>query len=93
MVGRTLQESDAHFEGQPPAVISYSLWQRQLGGASDAVGKTLFLSGRPFSVVGIMPRGFRGPGFDLPVDVWIPFSALPAGERHKLMQRGALRRW
>ena len=86
--GRTLQESDAHFEGQPPAVISYSMWQRYLGGASDGVGKTLFLSGRSFSLVGIMPRGFRGPGFDLPVDVWIPFSAAPAAVRQNYMQRG-----
>ena len=89
MAGRTLQESDAHFEGQPPAVISYSLWQRYLGGASDAVGETLFLSGRPFSLVGVMPRGFRGPGLDLmPIDVWIPFSAAPAAERGIFLQRG-----
>ena len=88
IVGRTLQESDAHFEGQPPAVISYSLWQRQFAGANDTVGKALFLSGRAFSVVGIMPRGFRGPGFDLPMDVWIPFSACPAGVRQNYMQRG-----
>jgi hypothetical protein len=86
--GRTLQESDEHFEGQPPTVISYSLWQRQFGGANDAVGKALFLSGRAFSVVGIMPRGFRGPGFDLPIDVWIPFSAASPGDRRELMRRG-----
>jgi len=88
MAGRTLQEDDAHFAGQPPAVISYSLWQRQLGGAADTVGKNLFLSGRPFSVVGIMPRGFHAPGFDLPMDVWIPFSAAPAAKRQEYMQRG-----
>ncbi len=89
MAGRTLLESDAHYEGQPLAVISYSLWQRQFGGAADAVGKTLFLTGRAFSVVGIMPRGFRGPGLDLlPVDIWIPFSAAPAAERQLYMQRG-----
>jgi putative ABC transport system permease protein len=87
--GRALQESDAHFEGQPPTVISYSLWQRQFGGANDAVGKALFLSGRAFSVVGIMPRGFRGPGFDLPIDVWIPFSAASPGDRRELMRRGS----
>jgi len=89
MVGRTLEESDAHFEGQPPAVISYSMWQRYFGGASDAVGKTLFLTGQPFSLVGIMPRGFHGPGLDLlPVDIWIPFSAAPAARRQGFMQRG-----
>ena len=90
MAGRPLQESDEHFEGQPPAVISYSLWQRQFGGANDAVGKTLFLSGRAFSLVGILPRGFRGPGFDLlPIDVWIPFSAAPAEDRQASCSAGA----
>jgi predicted permease len=91
MAGRTLLANDAHFEGAPPVVISYALWQRQLGGASDTVGKTLFLGGRPFSVVGIMPRGFRLAGINLPVDVWIPFSALPSAEWHELMQRGSRR--
>jgi predicted permease len=91
MVGRTLQESDAHFEGQPPAVISYPLWQRYLGGARDAVEKTLFLSGQAYSLVGIMPRGFHGPGLDLlPIDVWIPFSAAPANFRQVYLQRGHL---
>jgi predicted permease len=91
MAGRTLQESDAHFEGQPPVVISYSLWQRYLGGTSGAVGKTLFMTGRPYLVIGIMSRGFRQPGFGLlPIDVWIPFSAAPAAERQVYMRRGRL---
>lgn len=89
-LGRTIQESDAHYEGAPPAVISYSLWQRQFAGANDVVGKTLLLNGSAFSVVGIMPRGFRGPGITfLPVDVWIPFSSEPAGDRRELMRRGS----
>jgi len=89
MVGRTLQESDAHFEGQPPAVISYSMWQRYLGGAADAIGKTLFLSGHAYSLVGIMPRGFIEPGLQLlPMDVWVPFNAWPAAAQQNYMQRG-----
>ncbi|MGA3329000.1 MAG: ABC transporter permease [Terriglobia bacterium] len=87
--GRTLRESDARFDGQPPAVISYSLWQRQFGGATDGVGRTLFLNGRAFSVVGIMPRGFRAPQEPLPVDVWIPFSALPPEDLREIMRRGS----
>ncbi len=89
-VGRTLGEDDAHFEGPPPAVISYSLWQHQFGGAADAVGKTLFMSSRAFSIVGILPRGFREPGLEvLPPDMWIPFSAYPSSQRSYLMRRDA----
>jgi predicted permease len=87
-VGRTLIESDANLEGTPPAVISYSLWQRHYAGANDVVGKSLFLNGRPFSIVGVMPRAFREPGLELvPADLWIPFSALPPGDRQFLMRR------
>jgi predicted permease len=89
MVGRTLQESDEHFEGQPPAVISYSMWQRYLGGASDVVGKAVFLSGRAYTLVGVMPRGFIEPGLQLlPMDVWVPFNAWPAAAQQNYMQRG-----
>jgi predicted permease len=88
VAGRTLQEIDTHYEGPPPAVISYSMWQRYLGGAADAIGKTLLLGGQAYSLVGIMPRGFRKPGLDLPIDVWIPFSAAPAAQRQGFMQRG-----
>jgi predicted permease len=87
-VGRTLGENDAHFEGPPPTVISYSLWQRQFGGATDAVGRTLFVSSRTFSIVGILPRGFREPGVEiLPPDVWIPFSAYTSSQRTSLLRR------
>ena len=87
-VGRTLSENDAHFEGLPPAVISYSFWQRQFGGAADTVGKTLNMSNRAFFIVGILTRGFREPGIDvLPPDVWTPFSAYTSSERTSLMRR------
>jgi predicted permease len=90
VVGRTLGENDAHFEGPPPAVISYSLWQRQFGGAADAVGKTLFMFGRAFSIVGILPRGFREPGMEiLPPDVWIPLSADTSSQSTSFMRRDA----
>ncbi len=89
-VGRILGENDAHFDGLPPAVISYSLWQRQFGGAADTVGKTLFMTSRAFSIVGILPRGFREPGLViLPPDVWIPFSADTSSQRKSLMRRDA----
>src|SRR5207248_559691 len=49
----------------PPAgamgqfLISYGLWQRAFGGASDIVGRRVLLEGRlPREVIGVLPRGF-----------------------------------
>jgi predicted permease len=91
-VGRTLVESDARFEGPPPVMLSYSLWQRKFGGAADIVGKTIVLWSEPAYVVGVLPRGFREPmQHMLPNDVWGPLSAGSVWDksyREGMMQRG-----
>src|SRR5579864_2835628 len=63
LLGRTLSETDgARGCGRdgPVAVISYDFWQQYFSGAPDVIGRTLALDGAPFTVVGIMPRGFFG---------------------------------
>ena len=74
---RTLIERDARFEGATPVMLSYSLWQRRFGGASDIVGKTVTLGFQPSRVVGVALRDFREPTLHRPFDVWIPLSAAP----------------
>ncbi len=46
-------------DGASVAVISYLLWQGRFGGASGTVGRTITLDDRPFTIVGILPPGFR----------------------------------
>jgi predicted permease len=59
--------------GSPVAVISHGLWQQRFGSDPGAIGKTLSLNGRPFTVVGVAPESFKGllaPG--VAMDVWVP---------------------
>jgi predicted permease len=74
--GRTLLESDRQFQGEPPLMISYSLWQRKFGGDPSVVGRTVLVNNMGFFVAGVAPRGFRQPGLGPPVDLWLPISAV-----------------
>jgi len=53
------------------AVISDALWHRRLAGDPGALGKTITLNGRTFSVVGVAPRRFSGLLRGMPTDVWL----------------------
>ena len=89
-VGRMLVESDARFEGAPPVMLSYSLWQRRFGGAADIVGKTIMLQFQPCHVVGVAPRDFLAPSQHLTSnDAWAPMNAATLlGGREGMTQRG-----
>ena len=41
------------------AVISDGIWRRVFGGAPDAIGRTITLSDRPYTVIGVMPAGLQ----------------------------------
>jgi putative ABC transport system permease protein len=75
--GRTFLAAEDH-PRPTTAVISDRLWQRALGGDPNVVGRALALSGRSYTVVGVMPPGFTI--LDPTVDVWIPLG-LEAGAR------------
>jgi len=58
-------------------VLSYELWQKQLNGDPNAVGKTILLNLRPHTIVGVMPASFHSlPGtlIDKPALVYRPVA-------------------
>lgn len=61
-LGRVFEEGDFRAEAEPSVMIGYALWQGQLGGRRDAIGKQLELNGDAYSIIGVLPRGFRLPG-------------------------------
>src|SRR6185436_7595161 len=71
-------------------VVSYSVWQGRFGGTNDALGRPLLLNGAPYTVVGILPRGFKP---DPDADVWIPLQADPnsTNQGHYLNVAGRLK--
>jgi predicted permease len=55
----------------PVAVLSYRFWQRRFNGDPAIIGKTLYLAGKPATVIGVTARGFANLGSENP-DVWLP---------------------
>lgn len=59
--GRPISPDDDRADGaQPVAVISYSYWQRRFGRDPSAVGKTIYLNGSAFEIIGVTPSEFAG---------------------------------
>jgi predicted permease len=83
ILGRTFRPEDDQPGITEVAVISYGLWQRRFGGDTNVIGKQLRLDNDSYTVVGVMPSGFRHPerpgAFE--VEIWFPagFSASPYG--------------
>ncbi len=76
LLGRVFtSEDDTPACGDPGAVISYSFWQRQFGGDSAAVGRTVMLEGRPFPIIGVTPAPFFGVEVGRQYEVAIPICA------------------
>lgn len=61
ILGRTFSPGEDQPGKNNVVVLSYEVWQQDFGGAQDAVGRTVRLDGLPYSVIGVMPAGFRYP--------------------------------
>jgi putative ABC transport system permease protein len=84
LVGRTFATGELRDQ---VVILGYGLWTSEFGSDRGVVGRSISLDGRPFTVVGVMPRGFRFPDEDtqlwLPVGEW--FRNSPAAETDRNM--------
>ena len=58
-------------------VLSYGLWKKEFQGRADAIGQPLLISGRSYSVIGVMPEAFADPMVK-GVDAWVAMDMTPA---------------
>ncbi|HJU90421.1 MAG TPA: ABC transporter permease [Gemmatimonadaceae bacterium] len=69
LMGRTLLEADERGGAEEVVVVGYDFWKNKLGGAANAVGRVIRISGTPVTIVGVMPRGY---GFPRRNGLWRP---------------------
>src|SRR5262245_41634847 len=81
--GRTIGADDAR---QPVAVLSSAYARSRYGSERTALGQTLLLGGRPFTIVGVMPAGFEFPSRQF--DFWVPLDYEMARTPAQAQNRG-----
>lgn len=70
LVGRAFTQAEGEIGNEQKVILSYGLWQELYAGNRNVLGRDLRLSGRPFTIVGVMARNFV---FINPeVRLWIP---------------------
>jgi len=70
LLGRVITEGDDKKGGPLVIVLGYALWQQQFGGKIDILGRTVALSGNNYTVIGVMPPGFKPPRDN--TEAWAP---------------------
>jgi predicted permease len=61
-IGRLFGPQDFALGFAPVAVISDGLWRRSYGADPNVIGRTVRLDNDPYTIVGVLPPGFRHPG-------------------------------
>ena len=74
--GRLFTPAD-ETSGEALVVLGQGIWKSRFGSDPAIAGKTIQLNGSPFTVVGVAPAGFRGTGFGVAPDLWVPIGAWP----------------
>jgi macrolide transport system ATP-binding/permease protein len=70
------QEDDKAPGAHPVTVITYNCWQKRFGGSPEAIGKSVLVNGRSFSIIGVAQQGFYGSEISYVPEMWFPMMML-----------------
>jgi putative ABC transport system permease protein len=73
VLGRLFQTEETNPDAERVVVLSHATWQNRFGGDADVLGRSIMLSGRPHTVVGVLPAGFAFPSPQ--TQVYLPMRA------------------
>lgn len=77
-LGRAFTAEEDQSGHDQVALLSYAFWQEHFRADGTALGKTITLDDKPFTIIGVMPETFRFPG---KTQIWTPI-AFSAADLH-----------
>jgi macrolide transport system ATP-binding/permease protein len=85
-------EEDATVGTHPVVIISHGYWQQQFAGDPNAIGRTVVLNRRPYTVIGVAPREFKGTFPGIESQLYVPMmmsNVLMPGSLDRINNRGS----
>jgi putative ABC transport system permease protein len=70
-LGRTFAPEEDRAGGPQVALLSYGFWQRHFAGAADALGKSITLDSKSYTIIGVLPADYQ---LLVAADVYVPFE-------------------
>jgi putative ABC transport system permease protein len=75
LLGRTFAADEDNPGRDQEVVLSYRIWQRRFGGDPGILGRIIKLNGKPYAIIGVMPKSFRfAPFWATKAELWAPMA-------------------
>jgi putative ABC transport system permease protein len=59
LLGRSFTRADDSPDSADTVILTYGYWNRKFGGDRSVIGRTIEVDGKPHTVIGVLPEGFR----------------------------------
>ena len=91
ILGRGFRPDEDQVKGRDAVVVlSHGLWESEFDSSSDVIGKTVFLNGIGFTVIGVAPASFTGSQLLIPSALYVPLAMAPrmaGGSRQDVLEK------
>jgi putative ABC transport system permease protein len=77
VVGRGFAEEDMGPNREGVVLLDHGFWQESFGGDPEVLGRSMVLDGEPYTIIGVLPAGWRHPFSRSGTDVLLPLRPEP----------------
>jgi len=79
VMGRTFGPDEDRVRGRDAVVVlGYDLWKNRLSADPDVIGRSIYLNGIPFKVIGVTPEWFLGSNKVIRSALYLPIAMEPS---------------
>ena len=83
ILGRGFSAADGQSGAEAVVLLGHGVWKNRYAGALDVAGRAVRVNGKPATIIGVMPEGFKFPNNE---DFWMPL--VPDAELEKRTNHG-----